>query len=426
MKHLRFYLFLPALCILFAGSCSKKGTTGPITPVDTIPVSTIKYIDTLSGNSPFVHPGGLHITEDFTRIKANVNAGTEPWISGWNKLIVNSHAQLTYLPHPTVKIVRGGNTIEEPDPDNYSYAYNDVAAAYQTAIRWKVTGNAAYADKSIQILNAWAATCVKVSGDPNVALAFGIYGYQFAVAGELMRDYSGWMPADFLAYQQWMLNVFYAPNHTFLVSHENSCVDLFWSNWDLCNLASVMAISILADQRKIYNEAVNYLQHGAGNGNIVKAINYVFTGSDAGLAQLQESGRDQGHATLVIALMGTIFELAWHQGDDFYGFDNNRFLKACEYTAKYNVASLPVPFQSYTYFDCHTTTTLTQISSDSRGTVRPMWALVYNHYAKRKGLAAPYSKMGVQTTLPEGGGGDYGPNSGGFDTLGFGTLLYSL
>jgi hypothetical protein len=59
---------------------------------------------------------------------------------------------------------------------------------------------------------------------------------------------------------------------------------------------------------------------------------------------LQESGRDQGHATLVIAQLGTICQMTWNQGDDFFGFDNNRFLKACEYTAKYNVANLDVPF----------------------------------------------------------------------------------
>ena len=27
---------------------------------------------------------------------------------------------------------------------------------------------------------------------------------------------------------------------------------------------------------------------------------------------------------------------------------------------------------------------------------------------------------------PEGGGGNYGPNSGGFDQLGYGTLTYTL
>lgn len=423
MKHLNLLFLLCAFSGVFSASCGKDKGVAQITSVDTTATTSVKFIDTLQPTVALIHPGGLNVAEDFSRIKANLTA--DPWLSGWNKLTANSHAQLNYVPNPTVKLIRGGNTIEEPDPDNYPRAFNDVAAAYQTAIRWKVTGDASYAEKSIQILNAWAATCVKLSGDPNIALAAGIYGYQFAVAGELMRDYSGWKPTDFQAYQQWMLNVFYSQNHDFLVRHQNSCVGLFWANWDLCNIASTMAIGILTDKRVIYNEAVNYFQHGAGNGNIQKAINYVFTGADAGLAQLQETGRDQGHATLVISLLGTICELAYHQGDDFYGFNNNMVLKASEYTAKYNVANLNVPFHNYDYYNCNTTTTLTQIGADSRGTIRPMWAMIYNHYAKRKGLQAPYTLMGVNTTQPEGGGGDYGPNSGGFDQLGFGTLLYT-
>jgi hypothetical protein len=424
MKLIKFLLILPLCAGLFAESCKTNDGISEPSKVDTTKVSTIQYIDTLADNIPMKHPGGLHIDEDFVRIKANLK--TEPWLSGWNKLLANSHAQLSYTPSPTVKIVRGGNTIWEADPDNYSRAFNDVAAAYQIAIRWKISGDVAYAEKSIQILNAWASTCVKVSGDPNAALAAGIYGYQFAVVGELMRGYSGWKSADFEAYKQWMLKVFYPVNLDFLVRHQSSCPEHYWSNWDLCNLASTMAIGVLTDNRAIYNYAVNYMMHNAnGNGNLLKTVNYVFTGADAGLAQMQETGRDQGHATLSLALLTTICEIAYHQGDDFYGFNNNMILKASEYTAKYNVANLVVPFQNYIYFDCSKNTTLTQISSDSRGTVRPMWALIYNHYVKRKGLTAPYTLMGVNTTQPEGGGGDYGPNSGGFDSLGFGTLLFS-
>jgi len=424
MKRLKFYYTMQVLCAVLWVSCSKKNSTNAVTPVDTTTASAIKYIDTLLGNTPMVHPGGLHTAEDFARIKANLS--TDPWLSGWNKLIANSHAQLSYVAHPTDTLIRGGNTIWEPSPDNYFNAFNDVAAAYQLGVRWKVSGDNTYAQAAINILNAWAVKCKAVNGDPNAALAAGIYGYQFAVAGELLRDYSGWQPADFQAYQQWMLNVFYSYNHSFLLYHQNSCAEHYWANWDLCNLASTMAIGILTDKRAIYNEAVYYLQHSInGNGNLLHAINYVFTGSDAGLAQLQESGRDQGHATLVISLLGVICELAWHQGDNFYGFNNNAVLKAAEYTAKYNVANLDVPFHSYDYNNCGPITTLTQISADSRGAVRPMWAVIYNHYVKRKGLSAPYTLMGVNTTFPEGGGGDYGPNSGGFDQLGFGTLLYS-
>jgi hypothetical protein len=42
-----------------------------------------------------------------------------------------------------------------------------------------------------------------------------------------------------------------------------------------------------------------------------------------------------------------------------------------------------------------------------------------------KGLYAPNSQRFAETLRPEGGGGDYGTNSGGFDQLGFGTLAFT-
>jgi LPXTG-motif cell wall-anchored protein len=57
--------------------------------------------------------------------------------------------------------------------------------------------------------------------------------------------------------------------------------------------------------------------------------------------------------------------------------------------------------------------------------VRPIWAMIANHYTKRRGLAASYVTRAAAKAAPEGGGGDYGPNSGGFDQLGFGTLAFS-
>ncbi|OQP61204.1 cell wall anchor protein [Niastella vici] len=425
MKRLALFSILATVLSVSMIDCSKKGGEEYDELYDTTNmVGAVKYIDTLPPGTPLIHPGGLNVTEDFDRIKAALVANNKDITAGYNKLKANSHADSTYTPSPVVKLIRGGSSREEPEPDNYSKAFNDAAAAYQLALRWKIEGRTGYANKAVQILNAWASTCTQLSGDPNVFLAAGFYGYQFALAGELMRDYSGWAPADFQAYQQWMLKVFYTMNHSFLVNHNGACIDHYWANWDLGNIASVMAIGILTDNRTMYNEAVNYFQRGAGNGNIRKAIYYVH--KDAGLAQIQESGRDQGHATLVTALLATICEIAYHQGDDFYGFNDNMVLKASEYTAKYNVAYEDVPFQQYPYRDCDTTIMQTEISDYQRGTVRPMYTMIYNHYVKRRGLkAAPYTERGVNASYPEGGGGDYGPNSGGFDQLGFGTLLYS-
>lgn len=415
-------------CLLSVASCSKDSPVENAGGGDSDPPNALVYIDTLAPTVPMKH-GGLHTAEDFVRVKAKLAAGAAPWTSGWNKLIANPRAQLTYTANPVVKLVRGGNSTEEPDPDNYGRAMNDVAAAYQLALRWKISGDNTYAQAAVNILNAWASTCQRISGDSNTALAGGIYGYQFAIAGELLRDYGGWSAGDFAKYKQWMVDVFYSLNMAFLNSHWGTCDSHYWANWDLCNLASVIAIGILTDNRSMYNYAVDYLQRGKGNGNLLKAINHVFAGDDAGLAQLQESGRDQGHSVMVIALLGTICQLTWNQGDDFYGFDDNRVLKACEYTAKYNVARLNVPFQQYTRLyaaNCAQSETHTAVSSAGRGENRPAWSAPFFHYTGIKGLSATYTGMGVQMTLPEGGGGDYSLNSGGFDQLGFGTLMFTL
>jgi hypothetical protein len=65
------------------------------------------------------------------------------------------------------------------------------------------------------------------------------------------------------------------------------------------------------------------------------------------------------------------------------------------------------------------------ISSASRGEIRPVWDILYYHYARRRGLSVPYIQAMAESVRPEGGGGDYGTTSGGFDQLGFGTLMYA-
>ena len=414
----KFVLLITAISCSSADSSTTEETKPPVvtTPVVTpIPINP---------NKTFTHPGLLHTQADFDRMKAKVNANAEPWLSGWNKLIANSHSQLTYTPNPVVKLIRGGNSAEEPGPDNYSRAMNDAAAAYQTAIRWKITGDNAYADKSIQIMNAWASTCTSLSGNSNIVLGAGIYGYQFANAAEIMRTYSGWSPTDFAKFKKWLVDLFLPISKDFLVRHNGTCISHYWANWDLCSILNVMSIGVLTDDASLYNTAITYLNEGQGNGQLLKVIWY---DHKDGTAQVQEAGRDQGHALLCIGFLADIAQSTWNQGDDVYGYGNNLILKGAEYEDKYNFVTMTVPFQPYNNCDNVNHTVISQVA---RGEYRPIWAGIYNHYVKRKGLSestdVKYVSIVKKVVSPEGGGGDYGPNSGGFDSLGFGTLLYSL
>ncbi len=374
-----------------------------------------------------IHPGCLHSAEDLERVKEKVAQSASPWIEGWNKLLANNHFNAdggtTVSPNATTKIVRGGNTIWESDPDNYTNAANQAHAAYYYAVAWKVTGDVKYAQASINILNAWASTCERISGDSNGSLAAGLYGYQFANAAELMRDYSGWDTDKFELFQQWMIDVFYVANHDFLVRHHGANVMNYWANWGLANLASMLSIGILSDRRDIYNEAVEYLLNGDGNGCLKHTIVHVFDGDNESLAQIQESGRDQGHSTLVIGLLGIIAQMTYNQGDDFFGYNNNVILKASEYVAKYNVAMLDVPFVEY-YNPVHGTHTV--ISDASRGSTRTMYEVLYWHYARIKNVEPKwmqYTLMGVNQMRPENGPQN-GSSGGEYDLLGYGTLMY--
>ncbi|WP_082614650.1 AbfB domain-containing protein [Paenibacillus sp. Soil787] len=383
-------------------------------------VSMIGFVKEGQAATDFVHPGILHTQADFDRMKQMVNAGTQPYLDGYNQLVNSPLSSSNWTQRATATITRGGTG------DNVSLLYIDVARAYQNALLWKITGNTANGDTARNILNAWSSTLTTVTGDADRYLAAGLYGYQLANVSEIMRDYPGFNVTQM---QTMLLNVFYKPlNERFLIGneygadHNDAFIQNYRANWDLCNMAATVAIGIFTDRRDIYNIGIEYFKHGAGNGSIYNAIPFLHPG---GLAQWEESGRDQAHTQMGIGLMAATSEMAWNQGDDLYGWANNRFMRAAEYVAKYNNGDDNVPFATY---ERGTSTngaiqTETVISSASRNELRPVWEMIYNHYANRKGLSVPNIAARAQLVRPEGGPNTQYPST--FDQSGLGTLLYT-
>jgi hypothetical protein len=348
-------------------------------------------------------------------MRTRVNQGDPPWTAGWQRLIANRHASLSWKASPKEVVYRG---FDGKHAENYAALFNDAAAAYALALRWKISGDDAYAEHAVKILDAWASTLTAIEGTSDRYLASGIYGYELANAAEIVRDYQGWSATGFDRFQQMMLKVFYSMNHDFLVRHNGAKIDHYWANWDLANMASALAIGVLTNRRDIFGEAIEYFGHGGGAGSIEHLVWKIY---DHNLGQVQESGRDQGHTLLDIALTGAFCQMAWNQGQDLFGYEDNRVLKGAEYAAKYNLGH-DVPYTPYKNSDV----TQPVISGHGRGEIRPIWDLFYNHYVVLKRLNAPFVTEFATKVRPEGGGGDYGSSSGGFDQLGYGTLTYSL
>ncbi|TPQ24046.1 alginate lyase family protein [Streptomyces sporangiiformans] len=375
----------------------------------------------VAAGGTFAHPGLLHTGADLARMAAKVKAGASPYTAGYAKLTANRHAQSDWTPNPQAIVYRGVELRPRSTwPQNYGILYNDIHAAYQNALRYHVSGDSAHADTAVAILNAWSAKLTKVDGSADRFLAAGIYGYQVANAAELVRDHGDF---ELERFQKMLVDVFYSMSEDFLVNHNNgTAAPHYWPNWDLCNMACVLATGIFCDDQAKVERAVEYFKHGVGMGSIKHAIHVVH---DDGLAEWMEAGRDQGHSLFGVGLMGTVCEMAWNQGIDLYGYDDNRFLKGAQYVAKWSLGG-KVPYTPYAQVDNRPGIQFTtQVAPADPTHVRPVWAMIANHYTKRRGLSATYLTQIAAKAAPEGGGGDYGPNSGGFDQLGFGTLAFT-
>ena len=221
------------------------------------------------------------------------------------------------------------------------------------------------------------------------------------------------------------------------------------------------AIGILNEDDEMVNFVVNYFYNGVGNGYIGKLIQGTFSdplGSGEEIAQNQESGRDQGHAMMSIAVTANLCQMAYTLFQynpavtqlDFFAAKDNAIMKMGEYTALFNLRNgsdqlnaagswlatkEQMPFNRYEYcVDCscadknHGAIHTAVADDNGRGNLRPGWEILFNHYAKVKKLGSgyKYAKMAADKMRPEGGvdgGSRYGTNSGAFDQLGWGTLM---
>lgn len=357
------------------------------------------------------HPGLLHTEADLQRMRDKVAANEQPWAGSWNLLLAARRADLGATPYP-VEVVKRGVAGDE----NYGAMIVDMVRVYHLALRWKITGEENYARDAVRFLNAWSSTLKELGGNSNLFLSSGLYGNQWANAAELMRTYPGWAREDVARFQDMLLDVFYSRAHDFIVHHngtETRKVTHYWANWDLANLCAIYAIGVFCDRPDLTAEAVDYYKTGRGNGAAAHNVYFMHPGH---LGQWQESHRDQGHSSLGIALAGMLCEMAWNQGEDLYGYANNRLLAGAEYVARTNLSDpdgnpYPMPFTPYT--GVHGS----GMAAAGSGSRRPCWELIYNHYVNRKGLSAPWTRAMVEKVRPERGDGG--------DSVGLGSLFFA-
>lgn len=401
-------------------------------------------------NRGFIHPGGLHTQADFDRIKQQLADSNEKVTAAYKVLKEAAYSSASAATYPSEIIVRGGSG------ENYINAARGATIAYQNALRWKIDGTKANADHAVKVLMSWANTTKAISGTSDQCLARGLYGYEFAQAAELMRDYEGWSREDFHQFQQWMLNVWYPGCIGFLRSRNGTWENVgkwwqapghYWSNWGLCNALAVISIGVLCDDVFIYNQGMSFIKYDQvgtfkdprtdnpilndgltefwGNLVVTTTDSELETGAYGKLGQMNESGRDTGHAAMALGLAIDIAHQGWNQGDDLFSYMDHRIAAGIEYVAAQTQSVEGLPWTNYKYGTngyYYTDSRAWEMTAPALGAqMRPYWGTVIGHYEGVKGVKMPFSEQAYKAMGIDAGG--QGGTSGGYDHLGYSVLM---
>jgi hypothetical protein len=206
----------------------------------------------------FSHPGVLVSRAQLDFVKSQVAAKAQPQLAAYNQMMASTYASLSRTPKPRA-------TVECGSYSNPNYGCTDeredAIAAYTDALAWYITGNAAYAQKSIALMDAWSATITSHTNS-NAPLQTGWAGSVWPRAAEIIKyTYSSWPNAARFAT---MLRNVYLP--VVIVGSSSN------GNWELSMMEAAVGISVFLDDRASYDRAITRFK--------ARAAAYIYIAAD--------------------------------------------------------------------------------------------------------------------------------------------------
>ncbi|MCG7206222.1 alginate lyase family protein [Streptomyces arenae] len=296
--------------------------------------------------STFVHPGVTVSRAQLDFARTEVLAGAQPWKAAYDQMMASKYADLNRTPAPRA-------TVECGSYSNPNYGCTDeredAIAAYTDALAWYITKDARYAQKAIQIMDAWSATITSHTNS-NAPLQTGWAGSSWPKAAEIIKyTYTGtWTNQARFAT---MLRNVYLP---VVIKGSNSN-----GNWELTMMEAAVGISVFLEDKTSYDTAMAKFRtraaayvYLASDGSVpktvpsqnldttAKIVSYWQGQSTFVTGLTQETCRDFTHTGYGISSISHIAETSRIQGEDLYGTDvGERLRQALGFQAKYQLGT---------------------------------------------------------------------------------------
>ncbi|MFB8210245.1 MULTISPECIES: alginate lyase family protein [unclassified Streptomyces] len=295
----------------------------------------------------FTHPGVLVSRPQLDFVRSKVQAGAQPWKSAYDQMMGSKYASLSRTAKPRAVVECGSYS----NP-NYGCTdeREDAIAAYTLSLAWYITQDSRYAQKAIEIMDAWSAV-IRDHTNSNAPLQTGWAGSSWPRAAEIIKyTYNSWPNSGRFAT---MLRDVYLPK---VINGSNSN-----GNWELSMTEAAIGIAVFLEDRTAYDKAVAKFRGrvpayiyvsadgalpktapGSGLDTRDKIINY-WQGQSTFMDGLsQETCRDLTHTGYGLSAISHIAETSRIQGQDLYPEIAERLRHALGLHAKYQVGN-PVP-----------------------------------------------------------------------------------
>jgi hypothetical protein len=288
----------------------------------------------------FAHPGVNITSTQLEFVRTKVQQGAAPWKAAYDDMVGDPLASLSRVPAPRPVV----NCGQSSNPNNgCTDERQDAIAAYTDALAWAINGDERYAQKSIQIMDAWSSTITSHTG-LNTGIQTAWSAASWVKAAELIKyQYHNWPNADRFAS---MLRSVYLP---VVVNGDDRT-----SNWDLTEAEASMGISVFTNDGVTFDKAVDqylarvpafvYLEsdgptpHRSPDGGFNwETANRYITG------MTQETCRDFVHTGYSIASMSHIAETALMQNVDLYPQVGERLRQALGWQSTQELRAAPEP-----------------------------------------------------------------------------------
>jgi hypothetical protein len=297
----------------------------------------------------FNHPGGMNSLSDLEFMKAQVLANKQPWKSAYNSLVSSNYANANYE-YTAFRTVECGSYNNPNVGCNEMVA--DAIAAYTLALRWYISGEDKYADRSIEIIDAWSQK-YRENTNSNARLIVSWTAPWYVNAAEILRytPGSGWTNTNTNN-----LNTLFNRFKDYIYYEDKPA-----NNWMMSAVQARLAIAVFQNDSTAFNNAIErwkfrvktYIYQTSDGAEPIlppaftrARIRNVWKSGSTNLNYVNglsmETCRDWNHTRLGVDSIIYAAEMAWTQGIDLFEEEEKRLIDFFELHANWlNGANVP-------------------------------------------------------------------------------------